>query len=103
MKVKHCQWCDSSFETKISYQIYCSPNCRAEATREKVAERYAISKRGKASHKNRKCKSCGGALSVYNDESICQHCLIDPKEFKSVLRQIKGISNGKIKLDPEES
>lgn len=45
MKSKHCEWCDHTFETKISYQIYCSSECREAATKEKIMARYQISRR----------------------------------------------------------
>jgi hypothetical protein len=28
--IKHCQWCDGSFNTESKNQIYCSPKCRAQ-------------------------------------------------------------------------
>jgi hypothetical protein len=95
MKNKHCEWCDNQFETKISYQIYCSVECRELATKEKIAERYAISRRRKLQAKDRRCRSCNNQLSAYNDEHICQKCLVDPKEVGKTLKQIRGYSNGK--------
>ena len=87
--MKHCQWCDKVFETTISYQIYCSPNCRDEATKEKIAARYIISRRQKRKGKERKCKSCGEALSIYNDESLCIKCNVNPSDVSKALKQIK--------------
>ena len=91
--MKHCQWCDNSFEPAVSYQIYCSSECRSEATKQKILERYQISKR-----KNRKpklCKSCGSKLSIYNDEQLCNSCFVNPSDLSKALRKIKGIANGK--------
>jgi hypothetical protein len=34
-------------------------------------------------------------LSIYNDDSICSKCLINPIEISSVLKDIKRLSNGK--------
>ena len=93
--MKQCQWCNNSFTTKISYQIYCSVPCRDEAAREKIADRYAITRRQKRVGKERNCKSCGAKLSVYNDEVLCDVCVINPQELNRALRQIKGIANGK--------
>jgi hypothetical protein len=87
--MKHCQWCDKVFETTISYQIYCSPNCRDEATKEKIAARYIISRRQKRKGKERKCKSCGESLSIYNDESLCIKCNVNPNDVNKALKQIK--------------
>lgn len=87
--MKHCQWCDKVFETIISYQIYCSPNCRDEATKEKIAARYIISRRQKRKGKERKCKSCGEGLSIYNDENLCVKCTVNPSDVSKALKQIK--------------
>lgn len=95
MKSKHCEWCDKQFETDIKYQIYCSPECRADATKEKIYARYQIARIKNRAGKTRLCKSCGGHLSAYNDEPLCQHCLVNPDEVKKALRKIKGASNGK--------
>jgi hypothetical protein len=95
MKNKHCDWCDKQFETKISYQIYCSVECREFATKEKIAERYAITRRKRLQENPRSCSSCGSKLSAYNDEKLCQACLIDPKEVSKAIKRIRGYSNGK--------
>ena len=93
--MKHCQWCDKTFETKISYQVYCSVECRDLATKEKIAARYLYSRRQKRKGKDRLCKSCGQALSIYNDEALCNNCLINPSDVTKALKQIKGRANGK--------
>jgi uncharacterized protein YmfQ (DUF2313 family) len=93
--MKQCQWCNNQFVTKISYQIYCSSECRDEAAREKIAERYLISRRQKRIGKVRPCKSCGKGLSVYNDDALCDECLINPHELNKALKEIRGIANGK--------
>jgi len=97
--MKHCQWCDNQFEASVSYQIYCSPECREQATREKIAERYARNRITKRSKKNRKCKSCGASLSMYNDEQTCTACDINPSDVLKILKEMKGIADGKIELD----
>jgi hypothetical protein len=99
MKQKHCEWCNYQFNTDISYQIYCSSSCRELATKEKIAERYALSRRRNRIGKTRSCKSCGGQLSAYNDESICQACTINPDDVAKALREIKGIASGKKTLE----
>ena len=93
--IKPCQWCDSSFETKISYQIYCSSDCRESATKEKIMQRYLQTKRSKRKNKDRKCKSCNATLSIYNDDTICQACEVNPADVLKALKDIKGIANGK--------
>lgn len=91
MKTKHCQWCDKTFSTKISYQIYCSAECREVATKEKISERYVSTKVKKRRGKIRKCKSCNIQLSVYNDEQLCQACLVHPGDVKKALKEIKKL------------
>ena len=95
MKSKHCNWCSNSFEPNVAYQIYCSSECRAEATKEKIIERYNKNKRNNVKHKQRKCKSCGSSLSVYNEDTLCSNCQIDPTDVAKALKEIKGIANGK--------
>lgn len=89
--MKLCKWCDTYFSPKVSYQIYCSTDCRNEATKEKIVERHKILRRQKRKDKTRYCNGgCGTVLSVYNDDKYCDHCLID---FKLVDKKIKEIKN----------
>lgn len=97
MKTKHCQWCDNTFDTEITYQIYCSVACRDSATKEKITARYQISRRRKRVGKTRSCNSCKASLSIYNDEQLCQKCLVNPKDVDKILKEIKGFANGKHK------
>lgn len=90
--MKHCSWCDNEFNTTISYQIYCSVVCRDAATKEKIAARYNYSRRQKRLGKNRKCKNCDRALSIYNDEPLCTECSINPNDVLKALKQIRGKS-----------
>lgn len=96
--MKSCDWCDQSFETKISYQIYCSVECREESTKDKIAQRYAITRRSRMIGRKRNCKSCGLGLSAYNDQNLCSNCVIDPKDVSRALRELKGIVNDKDKF-----
>ena len=93
--MKNCQWCDASFKPRVSYQIYCSDVCREEATKEKIAQRYAISRRNKMIGKPRSCKSCGQPLSAYNDGQLCSSCIVNPKDVSLTLKEIKRLANGK--------
>lgn len=95
--MKNCKWCDHEFESKISYQIYCSEECRDLATKEKIAQRYIQTRRQKRKGKNRVCKKCGEKLSIYNDDPLCSQCDINPSDVKKALKDIKGLSNGKRK------
>jgi hypothetical protein len=93
--MKNCQWCDTDFISEVSYQIYCSPECRESATKEKIAARYLVTRRQKRLGKTRKCKSCNKDLSIYNDEELCNDCNVNPKDVNKALKDIKGFINGK--------
>lgn len=93
--MKTCQWCDVAFETTVSYQIYCSAECREEATKDKIAQRYAMSRRKRMMGKKRYCNSCGQQLSAYNDDAICTSCIVNPKEVSLTLKLIKKMAEGK--------
>lgn len=88
--MKHCNWCDHLFESKIAYQIYCSEECRDAATKEKIAARYIQTRRQKRKGKERRCKNCNGKLSIYNDDPLCAKCNINPKDVIKALKNIKG-------------
>ncbi len=95
MNNKHCEWCDHSFTPAVAYQIYCSAECREEATKEKIREKYFLNRLKKRSKNPRKCNLCGSLLSIYNDSNICQNCDLDPKDVTKALKDIKGLMNGK--------
>ncbi len=99
--MKHCKWCDNQFKTNVSYQIYCSTSCRDAATKEKIAIRYAMSRRTRRKGKDRVCKSCGTPLSIYNDDVLCLHCDINPKDVSKALKDLKGLANGQTEPDKE--
>jgi hypothetical protein len=64
------------------------------ATKEKIAERYAISRRYKRLGKERKCKSCDSRLSAYNDDLLCSLCLVSPPDVNKALKEIKELGKG---------
>lgn len=90
---KHCEWCDHSFSTKISYQIYCSAECREAATKEKIMQNYFLKQVKKRFEKKRSCKSCGSLLSAYNDGQICFVCAENPSDVSKALKEMKRIMN----------
>ena len=97
--MKPCEWCDNTFDPVVSYQVYCSPECRQDATKHKIAERYVTSQRLKRKNKPRLCAGgCGLTLSIYNDNGFCSNCNINDKEVNKRLKQLKGLMNGKDKL-----
>jgi len=89
--VKICSKCETYFVPKVSYQIYCSENCREESTREKIAERYQATKRQKRIGKVRKCLGgCDTSLSIYNDSGFCANCNVSAKQVAKMLKELKG-------------
>ena len=89
--MKLCERCDKHFKPKVTYQIYCSEECREISTKEKIAERYQITRRQKRKGKIRLCLSgCGEKLSIYNDSGFCPNCNINEKQVNKMLKQLKG-------------
>ena len=89
--MKQCERCDTKFKPKVTYQIYCSEECRDLATKDKIAERYQITRRQKRRGKIRRCLGgCGQQLSIYNDSSFCANCNVSQKSVEKMLKQIKG-------------
>ena len=89
--MKLCKTCYSSFNASVSYQIYCGTECRDAATKDKIVERYNITRRQKRIGKDRKCLGgCGQQLSIYNDDGFCSNCNVSKKEVDKMLKQIKG-------------
>lgn len=93
--MKHCSWCDHAFDNSVTYQIYCSAECRDAATKEKIAARYMQTRRQNRKGKERNCKNCGSPLSIYNDDPICYQCQINPGDVAKALKDLKRLSNGK--------
>ena len=86
-----CERCDKSFKPKVSYQIYCGDECREIATKNKIAERYQITRRQRRKGKKRLCLGgCGKQLSIYNDSGFCANCNVSKKAVDKMLKQIKG-------------
>jgi predicted nucleic acid-binding Zn ribbon protein len=95
--MKTCQWCDAAFNPKVKYQIYCSEQCRELATKEKIAQRYAIARRNRMINNPKSCKSCSKPLSAYNEGVLCASCIVNPSDVTKALKEIKGLANGKDK------
>jgi hypothetical protein len=91
--VKRCSRfeCEKHFNPKVSYQIYCSEECRDLTTKEKIAERYQVNKRQKRIGKIRRCfGGCGVQLSIYNDSGFCSNCNVSEKIVAKMLKEVKG-------------
>jgi uncharacterized protein YmfQ (DUF2313 family) len=89
--VKLCDRCDKAFNPKVSYQIYCGIECRDAATKDKIVQRYHITRRQKRIGKIRKCLGgCNVDLSIYNDSGFCSNCNVSKKSVDKMLKEIKG-------------
>lgn len=89
--MKLCNKCDVYFTPKVSYQVYCSELCREEATKEKIAERYQLTRRQKRKGKEKKCLGgCDTKLSIYNDSGFCANCNVSKKAVDKMLKELKG-------------
>jgi uncharacterized protein YmfQ (DUF2313 family) len=89
--LKQCSWCNKGFSPTVSYQIYCSTDCRDSATKEKIAERQQFLKRKKRNQKTRHCAGgCGTQLSIYNDGELCDKCHVNVKQLKQKIKELKG-------------
>ena len=87
--MNRCAWCDTEFVKDHPQQIYCSVECRTEASKES-ARRYAKVAKYKARvGKSRKCKTCYTPLSVYNDHSLCSVCSVKHDAVRKALKNIK--------------
>lgn len=90
--MKICDWCSNEFQPNVSYQIYCSSECRELATKEKVSERYQKKRRQKLASKERRCAGgCGTFLSMYNDAGFCNSCMVNKKQVDKALKELKGL------------
>jgi hypothetical protein len=89
--LKLCNKCDVYFTPKVSYQVYCTELCRQEATKEKIAERYQLTRRQKRKGKEKKCLGgCDTKLSIYNDSGFCANCNVSKKAVDKMLKELKG-------------
>lgn len=89
--MKQCERCDKGFIPKVSYQIYCGQECRDAATKDKIVQRYSVSRRQKRVGKIRKCLGgCNQQLSIYNDSGFCSNCNVSKKSVDKMLKEIKG-------------
>lgn len=92
--MKLCKWCDTYFKPSVSYQIYCSAECRSDATKGKIVERHKALRIQKRKGKTRVCSGgCGTILSIYNDDKYCDHCLINKKQVDKKLKEIKHLGD----------
>ena len=87
--LKFCEWCETDFQANVSYQIYCSVDCRSYATKHKSTLKQKERRAKSRINKERLCTTCGKQLSIYNDETFCSSCIGSKKDYKKFLRNLK--------------
>jgi hypothetical protein len=94
--MKVCAWCANQFSPSVSYQIYCSVECRELATKEKITERYQINRRKNRSKKQRRCSGgCGTLISVYNENGFCNVRMFNKRKVDKALKELIGLFDDK--------
>lgn len=88
---QYCRQCDKEFSSNSKHQIYCSVECRDKATKQKMLERQQKQKLKRRINKKRFCSSCGCEISIYNEYSTCNNCLIDNKKVDKFLKQMRNL------------
>ena len=89
---KFCKQCDEQFDSNNKNQIYCSSDCRSLATKEKIMQRYKVSKAQSRVGKDRKCAGgCGTIISIYNNIGFCNSCMLSKRKLDQALKDIKGL------------
>jgi hypothetical protein len=90
--MKICEWCSKDFTPKVTYQIYCSAECRESATKEKISSKQQITRAKNRSSKKRKCAGgCDTIISIYNNNGFCGNCMVNKRKVDQMLRELKGL------------
>ena len=61
---KNCEWCGTDFSANVSYQIYCSVDCRTESTKDKTTNKQRERRIKSRVGKERLCATCKNPLSI---------------------------------------
>lgn len=89
--MKVCANCSVDFEPATKRQIYCSVECREEATQKKIKLRQKHKRREKNRKNPRVCAGgCGTVLSIYNNSGLCESCT-KTKKIGQAFKELKGI------------
>jgi hypothetical protein len=80
--IKRCLWCSDEFTALKANQVYCKSECTRQASNQKIIEKYHAAKKLKTF--DRFCSNCSGKLSRYNNDSICNLCKQNKKEFERI-------------------
>jgi len=93
--MKQCVWCQASFEPTTKSQIYCTEQCRVEATKHNQKIKYRERKLNQRKKKVRICLNddCDNILSIYNDSKYCASCFFSEHVVLQELNNIKRRTN----------
>jgi len=88
--MKQCDWCHTPFSPTVSFQIYCSEECRTAATKHNQAIKSKERKLNRRKTKKRICANsdCTNVLSVYNESKYCASCYFSEHV---VLREVENL------------
>ena len=87
-----CEWCSEDFSPRVTYQIYCSPECRVLATKEKISKKQQVAKIRNRFGKKRKCAGgCETIISIYNNNGFCGNCMVNKRKVDQMLKELKGL------------
>lgn len=93
--MRECAWCRTPFEPTTTSQIYHSAECRQSATKQRISEQYKTRRRIRK--RQALCAGgCGTILSIYNESKFCTVCMVDRKQLRSIMKEIKDIAHGKV-------
>jgi hypothetical protein len=82
-----CRQCDKEFDG-TSNQVYCSADCRTQATKEAAIARKEERRRLRRKKASKNCIVCGAKLSMYGYGNTCDiHS--NPKSLSPLLKKIR--------------
>lgn len=95
--MKQCDWCHRYFDPAVSFQIYCSEECRTAATKHNQEIKSKERKLNRRKNKIRICANsdCDNVLSIYNDSKYCASCFFSEHVVLRELNNIKRRTDAK--------
>lgn len=87
--ISYCRWCDKKYVQSSKHQVYCCLECRQNSTRQKVLERQKKQKLKRRMAKKRLCSNCECEISIYNESTVCNTCMIDQKRVDKFLKDMR--------------
>lgn len=87
--MKLCPWCLSSFHSDSNRQVYCSVDCRTQATKDRK-----VDIRRKDKKKRCATKGCPNGVSAHIDSPYCRSCYLSDSVIELDLKMIRKMMNG---------